>query len=55
VPISNSDGLQQTLTPSSIAEIVRQRQPMGDCLGRFLIDDLTPTEEDEFFAILEDV
>jgi hypothetical protein len=51
---SNSDGLQQRLTPSSIAEFVRQRRPMGD-LGRFLIDDLTPTEEDEFFAILEDV
>jgi len=51
---SNGDGLQHTLPPSSIAEIVRRRQPMGD-LGPFLIDDLTPTEEDEFFAILEDV
>ena len=51
---SNSGGLQPTLTPSSIGEIVRQRQPMGD-LDRFIIDDLTPTDEDEFFAILEDV
>jgi hypothetical protein len=49
---SNSNGLRQT--PSTVTEIVQHRQPMGD-LGRFTIDDLTPTEEDEFFAILEDV
>ena len=32
----------------TIAEIMRDVQPMGD-LSRFLIDDMTPEEEDEFF------
>lgn len=41
-------------SPSTIAEIVERCQPMGD-LGRFAIDDLTAAEEDEFFAILEDI
>ena len=41
-------------SPVTIAEIVERVQPMGD-LGRFAIDDLTADEEDEFFAILEDV
>lgn len=40
-------------TPATIAEIVRDVQPMGD-LDRFVIEDMTPEEEDEFFAILED-
>jgi hypothetical protein len=39
--------------PATIAEIVRDREPMGD-LGRFLIEDMTPEEEDEFFGVLED-
>lgn len=33
-------------------EILRDLEPMGD-LSRFLIDDMTPEEEDEFFSILE--
>lgn len=36
----------------TIAEIVEGIRPMGD-LSRFAIEDLTPEEEDEFFAILE--
>jgi hypothetical protein len=40
-------------TPVTIAEIVRDLEPMGD-LGRFLIEDMTAEEEDEFFAVLED-
>ncbi len=40
-------------TPATIAEIIRDVEPMGD-LGRFLIEDMTPEEEDEFFAVLED-
>ena len=40
--------------PTTVAEVVEGLEPMGD-LGRFLIDDLTPDEEDEFFRILEDV
>jgi hypothetical protein len=39
--------------PSTIAEVLRDLKPMGD-LTRFVIDDLTPEEEDEFFRILED-
>jgi integrase len=40
-------------TPLSIADIVRDLEPMGD-LGRFLIEDMSPEDEDEFFAVLED-
>ena len=50
---SNSDEFPQT-APSTIDAIVKRCEPMGD-LGRFAIDDLTADEEDEFFAILEDV
>jgi len=41
-------------SPSSptIDDIVRDAEPMGD-LSRFLIDDMTPEDEDEFFSILE--
>lgn len=39
--------------PSTIAEVLKDLEPMGD-LSRFAIDDLTPDEEDEFFRILED-
>jgi hypothetical protein len=39
--------------PSTIAEVLKDIEPMGD-LSRFVIDDLTPDEEDEFFKILED-
>ena len=35
----------------TIAEIVERLEPMGD-LGRFVIEDLSPAEEDEFFSIL---
>lgn len=39
--------------PTTIAEVLRGGQPMGD-LRRFMIEDLTPEEEDEFFRILEE-
>lgn len=39
--------------PTTIADVVRDVEPMGD-LRRFAIDDLTPGDEDEFFGILED-
>lgn len=38
--------------PATIAEVIRNVEPMGD-LGRFIIEDLTAEEEDEFFRILE--
>lgn len=50
---SNRDEFRHTAS-STIAAIVERCQPMGD-LGRFAIDDMTAAEEDEFFAILEDV
>ena len=50
---SNTEDLGHA-SPLTIAGIVERCQPMGD-LGRFAIDDLTAAEEDEFFAILEDV
>lgn len=40
-------------TPSTIADVLRDVEPMGD-LRQFAIDDLTPDDEDEFFRILED-
>jgi hypothetical protein len=50
---SHTEAIGSVAEPSTIAEIVRRRQPMGD-LERFAIDDLSASEEDEFFAILED-
>lgn len=39
--------------PATVAEVIEVLEPMGS-LSRFVIDDLTPEEEDEFFRILED-
>ncbi len=39
--------------PSSIAAILDELKPMGD-LSRFVITDMGPDEEDEFFTILEE-
>lgn len=41
------------LAPTTVAEVLRDIEPMGD-LSQFVIDDLTPDEEDEFFRILDD-
>ena len=38
--------------PATIAAIVDGVEAMGD-LGRFVIDDLSPDEEDAFFRTLE--
>lgn len=40
--------------PATVAEVTEGLEPMGS-LSRFVVDDLTPEEEDEFFRILEDV
>ncbi len=37
----------------TMTEIIAKVEPMGD-LRRFVIEDLTPEEEDEFFSILRD-
>jgi hypothetical protein len=40
--------------PATLAEVLEGIEPMGD-LSRFVIEDLTPEEEDEFFEILEGI
>lgn len=42
-----------TTTPLTIADVLAGLEPMGD-LGQFLIDDLTPDDEDLFFGILDE-
>lgn len=39
--------------PLTIAELLERVEPMGD-LQQLAIDDLTPEEEDAYFAILEE-
>ena len=50
---STANGHPASTGPATAAEVIEVRQPVGD-LSRFVIDDLTPEEEDEFFRILED-
>jgi len=52
--VSDSSATQKPHPSGSatIAEIIRDVEPMGD-LSRFVIEDLTPEDEDEFFSILE--
>jgi len=51
---STADNQEETaLAPSTVADVLRGVEPMGD-LSKFAIDDLTPDEEDVFFEILED-
>lgn len=53
--MSDNTASQQPIfaEPSTIADVLRDLTPMGD-LSRFVIEDLTPDEEDEFYKILED-
>lgn len=51
---NNTAGTIQGEPPEqTIEDLIANSKPIGD-LKRFVIDDLTPEEEDEFFAILED-
>ncbi len=43
----------QSSRPTTIAQVLQGLEPMGD-LRQFVIDDMTPEEEDAFFRILED-
>lgn len=43
----------QPTVPLTIADVLAGLKPMGD-LSEFVIDDLTPEDEDAFFGILED-
>lgn len=44
---------KDTGSERTMADIIAEVEPMGD-LRRFVIDDLTPDEEDAFFSILRD-
>jgi hypothetical protein len=46
-------GHDSTVPRATIESIVERLEPMGD-VSRFVIDDMGPDEEDEFFAVLED-
>ncbi|HWL42207.1 MAG TPA: hypothetical protein VNQ73_04635 [Ilumatobacter sp.] len=39
--------------PLTVADVLADLEPMGD-LSRFVIDDLTPEDEDLFFGVLDD-
>ncbi len=67
MPPYRCDGIQSTMvdvsdvesTPTgtpepTLDELVARAAPVGD-LSRFVIDDLTENEEDEFFGILADL
>jgi hypothetical protein len=52
--MSDTPASEPTMPESpTMAEILQGAPPMGD-LRQFVIEDLTPDEEDAFFAILED-
>jgi hypothetical protein len=53
MPDSTANQHPGSTRTTTVAEVLQGVEPMGD-LGRFVIDDLTPEEEDEFFRILED-
>lgn len=54
--MTDENTADQPFTPVSpsaaFAEILSNVEPMGD-LSRFVIDDLTPEDEAEFYGILE--
>jgi hypothetical protein len=51
--VSDSEPQTAAVTEPTLAELIARAKPMGD-LSRFVIDDLTEADEDEFFAILAD-
>jgi hypothetical protein len=46
-------GDDSTVPRSTIDSIVERLEPIGD-LSRFVIEDMGPDEEDQFFAVLEE-
>jgi hypothetical protein len=47
----NTAAEQHGPSPTTIAHILEGIEPMGD-LRQFVIDDLTPEDEDEFFRVI---
>ena len=54
MPDGTANQMPDVSGPNTIAEIIRDLEPMGDP-SRFSIEDLTAEEEDAFFAIIEDL
>lgn len=52
--VSDSKAKKPTVASpaTNTAELIREVAPMGD-LGRFLIEDMSPEQEDELYRILE--
>jgi hypothetical protein len=51
--VSDAEPHTDGTTEPTLAELIARAKPMGD-LSRFVIDDLTEEDEDEFFSIIAD-
>ena len=52
--VSDTESTPTGPTEPTLAEVIARAEPIGD-LSRFVIDDLTEEDEDEFFGILADL
>ncbi len=52
--MSDTDSTPTEPAEPTLAEVIARAKPIGD-LSRFVIDDLTEEDEDEFFGILADL
>lgn len=52
--VSDSESTHTGPPEPTLAEVIARAEPIGD-LSRFVIDDLTEDDEDEFFGILADL
>lgn len=50
---TSADHSNKPAETGTVAQIVEGVEPMGE-LGQFLIDDLTPEQENAFYRILEE-
>lgn len=54
VDVSDTESTPTGPAEPTLAEVIARAGPIGD-LSRFVIDDLTEEDEDEFFGILADL
>ena len=52
--VSDTESTPTGPSEPTLAEVIARADPIGD-LSRFVIDDLTEEDEDEFFGILADL
>jgi hypothetical protein len=52
--VSDTESTPTETPEPTLAEVIARAEPIGD-LSRFVIDDLTEEDEDEFFGILADL